>query len=146
MAGDPPGPRDAEERLPAAAPPGASVYGVGEATETVRGSGAYLAAVLPFEFLALMASRSVEVRGARWEEVDFEAREWRIPTRADEDEPEAPGSSLDGGACRAAGGAEPRGRLASGIPVSAECSDAPLREPWVGGGHAVLSFGLRLWG
>ena len=52
---------------------------VAGAIATVRGSGAYPATVLAFEFLVLTACRSGEVRGARWEEVDLEAREWRIP-------------------------------------------------------------------
>jgi integrase len=34
---------------------------------------------LAFEFLILTAARSGEVRGARWEEIDREAKEWRIP-------------------------------------------------------------------
>jgi len=34
---------------------------------------------MAFEFLVLTASRSGEVRGARWDEVDLDAREWRIP-------------------------------------------------------------------
>ena len=59
-----------------AALPYAEVAG---AIETVRGSGAYLATVLAFEFLVLTACRSGEVRGARWDEIDLEAREWRIP-------------------------------------------------------------------
>ena len=42
-------------------------------------SGAYRATVLAFEFLVLTACRSGEVRGALWEEMDLEAREWRIP-------------------------------------------------------------------
>ncbi|MYE95685.1 MAG: site-specific integrase, partial [Gemmatimonadetes bacterium] len=42
-------------------------------------SGAYPATVLAFEFLVLTACRSGEVRGARWKEMDLEAREWRIP-------------------------------------------------------------------
>ncbi|MDE2880358.1 MAG: tyrosine-type recombinase/integrase [Acidobacteriota bacterium] len=54
---------------------------VGGAIATVRGSGAYPAAALAFEFLVLTACRSGEVRGARWEEVDLEAREWRIPAK-----------------------------------------------------------------
>ena len=53
---------------------------VGEAIETVRASGAYPATVLAFEFLVLTACRSGEVRGALWEEVDLEGREWRIPS------------------------------------------------------------------
>ena len=49
------------------------------AIATVRGSGAHPATVLAFEFLVLTACRSTEVRGARWEEMDFVEREWRIP-------------------------------------------------------------------
>ena len=52
---------------------------VAGAIETVRRSGAYPATVLAFEFLVLTACRSGEVRGALWEEMDIEAREWRIP-------------------------------------------------------------------
>ena len=35
--------------------------------------------MLAFEFLVLTACRSGEVRGARWKEIDLDAREWRIP-------------------------------------------------------------------
>ena len=49
------------------------------AMERVRASRAYPSTVLAFEFLVLTACRSGEVRGARWEEMDLEAREWRIP-------------------------------------------------------------------
>ena len=49
------------------------------AMERVRASKAYPSTVLAFEFLVLTACRSGEVRGARWEEMDIEAREWRIP-------------------------------------------------------------------
>ena len=52
---------------------------VAGALEQVCGSGAYPGTVLAFEFLVLTACRSGEVRGARWEEMDLEAREWRIP-------------------------------------------------------------------
>ena len=52
---------------------------VAEAIATVRGSGADPAVVLAFEFLVLTACRSGEVRGARWDEMDLEGREWRIP-------------------------------------------------------------------
>ena len=52
---------------------------VAGAIATVRGSGSYPATVLAFEFLVLTACRGNEVRGARWEEIDLEAREWRIP-------------------------------------------------------------------
>ncbi|MDE0000056.1 MAG: hypothetical protein OXQ89_20115 [Rhodospirillaceae bacterium] len=34
---------------------------------------------LAFELLLLKAVRSGEARGATWGEVDFEAREWRVP-------------------------------------------------------------------
>ena len=59
-----------------AALPYAEVAG---ALEQVRGSGAYPGTVLVFEFLVLTACRSGEVRGAQWEEIDLEGREWRIP-------------------------------------------------------------------
>ena len=35
--------------------------------------------MLAFEFLVLTACRSGEVRGALWNEMDFDARDWRIP-------------------------------------------------------------------
>ena len=44
----------------------------------MRRSGAYPVTVLAFEFLVLTARRSGEVRGARRDEIDLEAREWRI--------------------------------------------------------------------
>ena len=57
-------------------------YGkVAGAVATVRGSGANPAIVLAFEFLVLTACRSGEVREARWEEMDLEEREWRIPAK-----------------------------------------------------------------
>ena len=52
---------------------------VGDAIEQVRGSGAYPATALAFEFLVLTACRSGEVRGALWNEMNLEAGEWRIP-------------------------------------------------------------------
>ena len=52
---------------------------VAGAVATVRRSGAHPATLLAFEFLVLTACRSGEVRGARWEEIDLETREWRIP-------------------------------------------------------------------
>ena len=52
---------------------------VGEALGTVEESPASLAARLCFRFLVLTAARSGESRGARWSEMDEEAREWRIP-------------------------------------------------------------------
>ena len=52
---------------------------VGEALATVEASRASLAARLCFRFLVLTAARSGEARGARWNEIDPGAREWRIP-------------------------------------------------------------------
>ena len=55
-------------------------YGeVADAIRTVRQSEAAVAVKLAFEFLVLTACRSGEVRGARWEEMDLEAGEWKIP-------------------------------------------------------------------
>ena len=49
------------------------------AMERVRASRSNPSTVLAFEFLVLTACRSGEVRGARWEEMDLDTREWRIP-------------------------------------------------------------------
>ena len=55
-------------------------YGeVADAIRTVRQSETAVAVKLGFEFLVLTACRSGEVRGARWEEIDREAGEWKIP-------------------------------------------------------------------
>ena len=59
-----------------AALPHADVAG---AIEKLRESSAGAAAKLAIEFLVLTAARSGEVRGARWEEIDFEAATWTIP-------------------------------------------------------------------
>ncbi len=40
---------------------------------------ASMASKLCFKFLVLTAARSGEARGARWSEIDMNAREWRIP-------------------------------------------------------------------
>ena len=45
----------------------------------MRASGATISAKLAFEFLVLTADRSGEVRLARWEEIDLDAAEWRLP-------------------------------------------------------------------
>ena len=47
----------------------------------MRESGASSAAKLAFEFQVLTASRSGEVREARWSEVDFEGRVWAVPAQ-----------------------------------------------------------------
>ena len=52
---------------------------VGAALETIRASNAWPLTVLAFEFLTLTATRSGEVRAARWSEIDLEARTWTIP-------------------------------------------------------------------
>ena len=45
----------------------------------IRATKACLASVLAFDFLALTACRSGEVRGATWAEMDLDARTWTIP-------------------------------------------------------------------
>ena len=52
---------------------------VSAALATVRASDAYVPTVLAFEFLVLTAARSGEVRGARWNEIDLDARTWTVP-------------------------------------------------------------------
>ena len=52
---------------------------VSAALATVRASDAYVPTVLAFEFLVLTAARSGEVRGARWSEIDLDARTWTVP-------------------------------------------------------------------
>ncbi len=52
---------------------------VAGAIQRVRQSKAAVAVKLSFEVLVLTACRSGEVRGARSEEIDLEAGEWRIP-------------------------------------------------------------------
>ena len=54
---------------------------VGTAVAKVRRPGAYRGAALSFEFLVLTAARSAEVRGATWNEIDFEAAVWTIPAQ-----------------------------------------------------------------
>ena len=49
------------------------------ALETIDASNASLVAKLCFRFLVLTATRSGEARGARWSEVNIDAKEWRIP-------------------------------------------------------------------
>ena len=52
---------------------------VGAALETIEASAASMSAKLAFRFTVLTAARSGEVRGATWDEIDLDAREWRIP-------------------------------------------------------------------
>lgn len=52
---------------------------VAAALETVDACRASLSAKLCLTFLILTAARSGEARGATWDEIDVDAREWRIP-------------------------------------------------------------------
>ena len=52
---------------------------IGEALEIVDASGASMSAKLALRFLILTAARSGEIRGASWDEIDLDARTWRIP-------------------------------------------------------------------
>ncbi len=52
---------------------------VAAALDKVRHSAASLSAKLAFEFLVLTASRSGEVRLAKWEEIDLGKNVWTIP-------------------------------------------------------------------
>ena len=52
---------------------------VADAIATVRASRAHWATVAAIEYLVLTASRSGEVRKARWDEVDLETATWTVP-------------------------------------------------------------------
>ena len=52
---------------------------VRDALATVEASQASLAVKLCFEFVVLTAARSGEAREATWDEIDLDAREWRVP-------------------------------------------------------------------
>ena len=52
---------------------------VGEALIAIEHTGSSQAAKLCFQFIILTAARSGEARGASWNEIDMDAREWRIP-------------------------------------------------------------------
>ena len=52
---------------------------VAAALATMRASGAWAGTKLAFAFLVLTASRSGEVRGARWDQVDERAALWTVP-------------------------------------------------------------------
>ena len=52
---------------------------VAGALETIEASRASLSARACLRFVVLTACRSGEARGATWDEIDLEAREWRIP-------------------------------------------------------------------
>ena len=52
---------------------------VAGAIATVKASSAWAGTKLCFEFMVLTAVRPGEARGARWEEIDFDAAVWTIP-------------------------------------------------------------------
>ena len=52
---------------------------VAAAIAKVQASNATASAKMAFEFLVLTATRSGEVRGAEWEEIDLDARVWLVP-------------------------------------------------------------------
>ena len=52
---------------------------VGAAIRKLRGTDAWAATKLALEFLTLTATRSGEVRLAKWSEIDLNARTWTIP-------------------------------------------------------------------
>ena len=52
---------------------------VPDALETIEAAAASLSSRLCLRFLVLTAARSGEARGARWDEIDLEARTWTIP-------------------------------------------------------------------
>ena len=54
---------------------------VGAALGAVQSSQASVSAKLCFRFLVLTAARSGEARGATWDEIDLEGKEWRIPSQ-----------------------------------------------------------------
>ena len=69
-------PKTGHQRQHRRALPYAAVHG---ALAKVRASGAWWATKAAFEFLVLTAARSGEVRGARWDEIEFEAATWTVP-------------------------------------------------------------------
>ena len=52
---------------------------VSEALTTISSSSSSLAVRLCFKWLVLTAARSGEARGARWQDIDLDARVWTIP-------------------------------------------------------------------
>ena len=52
---------------------------VATAVAKVQSSNATASAKLAFELLVLTATRSGEIRGARWEEIDLDGRIWTVP-------------------------------------------------------------------
>ena len=54
---------------------------VGAALGAAQSSQASVSAKLCFRLLVLTAARSGEARGATWDEIDLEGKEWRIPSQ-----------------------------------------------------------------
>ena len=54
---------------------------VATALDVIERSMSSMSAKLCFRFLVLTAARSGEARGATWSEIDFVAKEWRIPAK-----------------------------------------------------------------
>ena len=52
---------------------------VGRALAKIRDARAWVATKLAFEYLVLTVCRSIEVRGARWSEINQEDRVWTVP-------------------------------------------------------------------
>ena len=69
----------APQRPPDPTPPSTPSRRRRRALATVGASGAWAGTKLAFAFLVLTASRSGEVRGARWDQVDEGAALWTVP-------------------------------------------------------------------
>ena len=90
---------------------------VGHALDKVRKSGAW--ARLAFEWLVLTATRSGEVRGATWDEIDLPAAMWTIP------------------AARMKGGVEHR------VPLSGRCLEILAEARGLGDGTGIIFPGMK---
>ena len=87
---------------------------VAAAVRTIWASGATAAVKLAFEFLVLTATRSGEVRGAEWAEIDLRGRRVDDSRHAHQGETRAPGAAVQalGADSRRGAGARPRPRPA----------------------------------
>ena len=52
---------------------------VSAALRRIQGTSAWISTKLAFEYLVVTATRSGEVRGARWDEIDLDERLWVVP-------------------------------------------------------------------
>ena len=87
------------------------------ALAAVDASRASRAVKSAFSFLVMTAARSGEVRGAKWDEIDLDARTWTIPGRTHEGRPRASGAAVGCGAGRARRRAGAGRRVRLGVPV-----------------------------